>query len=168
MADTEMRHITGAWYFGCLTLILSDVVAAFSIYYFEEGQMSPWTITWTLSVLVIVCIVMVLKIRPIARNWHAHLLVFGLLFASLLVIATVFSSYYYSWGLYDTIQHTVLHEKFDALYFSIGTMVTSSYGDLIPFDEKTRALAVFEGALGYILLAAVVAMFVAIFERDRV
>jgi uncharacterized membrane protein len=64
----------------------------------------------------------------------------------------------------------------DLLYFSLVTIVTLGYGDIVPVTPLARMVAAFEGLVGQFYVAAVVAMLVARYisqaieeddERDR-
>jgi voltage-gated potassium channel len=59
----------------------------------------------------------------------------------------------------------------DLLYFSLVTIVTLGYGDIVPVTPLARMVAAFEGVVGQFYVAAVVAMLVAryisqAFEED--
>ncbi len=60
----------------------------------------------------------------------------------------------------------------DLLYFSLVTLVTLGYGDIVPVTPLARMVAAFEGVVGQFYVAAVVAMLVGRFiaqaiEEDR-
>ena len=48
----------------------------------------------------------------------------------------------------------------DLLYFSLVTIVTLGYGDIVPVTPLARMVTAFEGVVGQFYVAAVVAMLV--------
>jgi voltage-gated potassium channel len=58
----------------------------------------------------------------------------------------------------------------DLLYFSLVTLATVGYGDILPVSETARALAVIEATIGQFYVAVIVAVFVGMYatqQRDR-
>ena len=56
----------------------------------------------------------------------------------------------------------------DLLYFSIVTIVTLGYGDIVPVSPLARMVAAFEGVVGQFYVAAVVAMLVGRFIAQAI
>jgi voltage-gated potassium channel len=56
----------------------------------------------------------------------------------------------------------------DLLYFSLVTLVTLGYGDIIPVTPLARMIAAFEGVIGQFYVAAVVAMLVGRFIAQAI
>jgi uncharacterized membrane protein len=55
----------------------------------------------------------------------------------------------------------------DMLYYSVVTLATVGYGDILPVSETARALAVIEAVVGQFYVAVVVAVFVGMFAAQR-
>lgn len=55
----------------------------------------------------------------------------------------------------------------DMLYYSVVTLATVGYGDVLPVCETARALAVIEAVVGQFYVAVVVAVFVGMFAAQR-
>jgi hypothetical protein len=58
----------------------------------------------------------------------------------------------------------------DLLYFSLVTLATVGYGDILPVSETARVLAVIEATIGQFYIAVIVAVFVGMYatqQRDR-
>jgi hypothetical protein len=58
----------------------------------------------------------------------------------------------------------------DLLYFSLVTLATLGYGDILPVSETARTLAVIEATIGQFYVAVIVAVFVGMYatqQRDR-
>jgi voltage-gated potassium channel len=58
----------------------------------------------------------------------------------------------------------------DLLYFSMITLATVGYGDILPVSETARTLAVIEATIGQFYVAVIVAVFVGMYaaqQRDR-
>jgi hypothetical protein len=53
------------------------------------------------------------------------------------------------------------------LYFSLITLATVGYGDILPVSETARTLAVIEATLGQFYVAVIVAVFVAMYATQR-
>ena len=56
----------------------------------------------------------------------------------------------------------------DLLYFSLVTLVTLGYGDIVPVTPLARMVAAFEGVVGQFYVAAVVAMLVGRFIAQAI
>jgi len=55
----------------------------------------------------------------------------------------------------------------DLLYFSLVTLATLGYGDILPVSETARTLAVIEATVGQFYIAVIVAVFVGMFAAQR-
>ena len=53
------------------------------------------------------------------------------------------------------------------LYFSLITLATVGYGDILPVSETARTLAVIEATVGQFYIAVVVAVFVGMYATQR-
>ena len=56
----------------------------------------------------------------------------------------------------------------DMLYFSLVTLVTLGYGDIVPVTPLARMVSAFEGVIGQFYVAAVVAMLVGRFIAQAI
>ena len=61
--------------------------------------------------------------------------------------------------------HAVNHET-DLLYFSLITLSTIGYGDIVPFSGEARILAALEGVTGVLYIAITVALLVSRFRTE--
>jgi hypothetical protein len=55
----------------------------------------------------------------------------------------------------------------DLVYFSLITLATVGYGDILPVTEIARTFAVFEATVGQFYIAVVVAVFVGMYSAQR-
>ena len=55
----------------------------------------------------------------------------------------------------------------DLLYFSLVTLATLGYGDILPVSETARTLAVIEATIGQFYVAVIVAVFVGMYATQR-
>ncbi|MDH5227852.1 MAG: potassium channel family protein, partial [Gammaproteobacteria bacterium] len=55
----------------------------------------------------------------------------------------------------------------DLAYFSLITLATVGYGDILPVTEIARTLAAFEATVGQFYIAVVVAVFVGMYAAQR-
>lgn len=55
----------------------------------------------------------------------------------------------------------------DMVYFSLVTLATLGYGDVLPVSETARALAVIEAVVGQFYVAVIVAVFVGMYAAGR-
>ena len=55
----------------------------------------------------------------------------------------------------------------DLLYFSLITLATVGYGDILPVSETARTLAVIEATVGQFYVAVIVAVFVGMYATQR-
>ena len=53
------------------------------------------------------------------------------------------------------------------LYFSLVTLATVGYGDILPVSETARTLAVIEATVGQFYIAVIVAVFVGMYATQR-
>lgn len=53
------------------------------------------------------------------------------------------------------------------VYFSVVTMATVGYGDILPVSETARALTVIEAVVGQFYVAVIVAVFVSLYSAQR-
>jgi len=62
---------------------------------------------------------------------------------------------------------TTVHEVANTLYFSLTTLTTTGYGDIVPVDPFARSLANLESVIGPLFLAITVARLVSMELADR-
>jgi hypothetical protein len=63
---------------------------------------------------------------------------------------------------------TVLkNRESELLYFSLVTLSTIGYGDIVPVDPEVRMLAALEGLIGVLYIAITVAILVSAFRQRR-
>ena len=59
------------------------------------------------------------------------------------------------------------HRESQLLYFSLVTLATIGYGDIVPIDPEIRMLAALEGLIGVLYIAITVAILVSAFRHSR-
>ena len=59
------------------------------------------------------------------------------------------------------------HRESQLLYFSLVTLATIGYGDIVPVDPEVRMLAALEGVIGVLFIAITVAILVSGFRQQR-
>jgi Ion channel len=57
--------------------------------------------------------------------------------------------------------------RFEALYFSLGTLTTVDYGDIIPVSNAARMLAMMEATTGVFYLALLIARLVSLYSSNQ-
>jgi hypothetical protein len=57
--------------------------------------------------------------------------------------------------------------RFEALYFSLGTLTTVDYGDIIPVSNPARMLAMMEATTGVFYLALLIARLVSLYSSNQ-
>ena len=98
---------------------------------------------------------------PTVAGVLAVYLLLALLFASLNQFLAAFDPDHYLHGV------TGLPTASDQLYFSVITMATVGYGDIVPGSQVARAIAVVEALTGQLYLVSVVAAVVGGWQRGR-
>jgi voltage-gated potassium channel len=73
-----------------------------------------------------------------------------------------------SFRLPDGANESTAELRADMLYFSLVTIVTLGYGDIVPATSVARMVAAFEGVVGQFYVAAVVAMLVGRFISQAI
>lgn len=58
-------------------------------------------------------------------------------------------------------------ERFEALYFSLGTLTTVDYGDIIPVSNSARMLAMMEATTGVFFMAVLISRLVSLYSSNR-
>jgi hypothetical protein len=67
----------------------------------------------------------------------------------------------------DTTARTALQLQSDLGYFSLITLATVGYGDILPVSDIARTVAVLEATVGQFYIAVVVAVFVGMYAAQR-
>lgn len=72
----------------------------------------------------------------------------------------------YRWlGLKDTLSGAEVFGYWKSFYFSIVTWTTLGYGDVIPLEDA-RPVAAIEALLGYVVMALLIAVVLAMLRKD--
>ena len=87
-------------------------------------------------------------------------LLLGLLWATLYLAIDAFSP-----GSIQTRSHPADHQT-ELLYFSLVTLSTIGYGDIVPLSGEARMLAALEGVTGVLYIAITVALLVGRFRSE--
>jgi Ion channel len=88
-----------------------------------------------------------------------------IMIGGLIVIAIFDYTYIYRiFGLKDTLTGNITNDGPTALYFTIVTWTTLGYGDVLPVNQWTRAVAAGEALTGYFIMAMLIAALVAQFD----
>ena len=96
--------------------------------------------------------------------------------AAYLLIALVFAQVYvllvlWNPGSFDSpvplAERTSDQMQADLLYFSLITLATVGYGDILPATDLARTLAVIEATVGQFYIAVIVAVFVGMYSTQR-
>jgi hypothetical protein len=93
-----------------------------------------------------------------ARNWYHVVYIAVLLLTAFDLLAVTYASYYEAAGLYDNLRRHEVHEVSTSLYFSVVTLTTLGFGDVVP-TESARAVAASEAVFGYLILAGLIGGF---------
>jgi hypothetical protein len=67
----------------------------------------------------------------------------------------------------DPADRSVQMLQADMTYFSLVTLATVGYGDILPASHTARMFAMFEAVVGQFYIAVVVAMFVGMYSSQR-
>jgi hypothetical protein len=85
---------------------------------------------------------------------------------NLAAIISLFGNIYRWTGLKDTVRTIPSpHPLLDAIYFSTVTWTTLGYGDIVPLPEA-RAVAAIEALMGYIVMALLIAVLLAMVKSE--
>jgi hypothetical protein len=117
---------------------------------------------------------MIGPVAPVMARWR--FLVLTLLICAWLLLAGVFTQIYMCLLTWDPGSFSLpvdvaarpvhlLHA--DMTYFSLVTLATVGYGDILPVTSTARMLAMFEAVTGQFYVAVVVAIFVGMYARQR-
>lgn len=96
--------------------------------------------------------------------------------AAYLLIAVVFTQVYMLLAVWDPASfggatplagRSADQVHAELLYFSLITLATVGYGDVLPVSEAARTLAVMEATVGQFYVAVIVAVFVGMFAAER-
>jgi voltage-gated potassium channel Kch len=105
----------------------------------------------------------------LSRISDPHIFYWDLIVFMFLAITTVisFGGLYRQYGIKETASGTGTILPFDNLYFSVVTWTTVGYGDFIPASKTSKKLAAYEAITGYITMAALFSVGVAILSGRR-
>lgn len=96
--------------------------------------------------------------------------------AAYLLIAVVFTQVYMLLTVWDPASFSAVvplagrspdQLQADLLYYSLITLATVGYGDVLPVSDTARTLAVMEATVGQFYIAVIVAVFVGMFAAER-
>jgi len=69
-------------------------------------------------------------------------------------------------GSFQHSSTAIVHRESELLYFSLVTLTTVGYGDILPLADEARMLAALEGVAGVLYVAITVAILVSSFKRQ--
>jgi hypothetical protein len=70
-------------------------------------------------------------------------------------------------GSFEYTNKIVANRQSELLYFSLITLTTIGYGDILPLNGEARMLAALEGVIGVLYVAITVAYLVSAFKREE-
>jgi Ion channel len=70
-------------------------------------------------------------------------------------------------GSFEYTNKIVANRQSELLYFSLITLTTIGYGDILPLNGEARMLAALEGVIGVLYVAITVAILVSAFKRQE-
>jgi Ion channel len=69
-------------------------------------------------------------------------------------------------GSFQHSTSSIVDRESEMLYFSLVTLATVGYGDIVPLGDEARMLAALEGVAGVLYVAITVAVLVSAFRRE--
>jgi Ion channel len=133
----------------------------------------------TIELLTIVPVLAVLAAGMLAFVRRQHTLTVDSIFATVaayLLLAMLFTQLYLCLITWDPASFSLPVEaagrpahllQADMTYFSLVTLATVGYGDILPATHTARMLAMFQAVVGIFYVAAVVALFVGTYSSQR-
>lgn len=91
-------------------------------------------------------------------------LLIGIFFAQLYVLLAGWNPGSFNFDVTGRAPHVL---QANLLYFSLVTLATVGYGDIVPVSDTARSLAVLEATVGQFYVAVIVAVFVSMYARTR-
>jgi len=151
------------WVASALMIAAAIWVGAVAPAAVASGLVGAFSLVLTAAIITVVAV----RIRrhgrvdtPTVLGVLSVYLLLALLFESLNQLFAAFDPDHYLHGV------TGLPTASDQLYFSVITMATVGYGDIVPGSELARSVAVVEALTGQLYLVSVVAIVVGNWRRD--
>lgn len=156
-----------------LVSVLGTVLSIFMI----QSRLWQWYRTIELLTIVPVLAVVATGILTFVR--HQQTLTVDSILATVaayLLLALLFTQIYLFLITWDPASFSMSVEaasrpvhllQADMTYFSLVTLATVGYGDILPATHTARMLAMFEAVVGQFYIAVVVALFVGIYSSQR-
>lgn len=138
-----------------------------------------WQWFRTVELLTLVPVLAVVATGMLAFVRRQQTLTIDSIFATVaayLLVALLFTQLYLILITWDTASFSLPVEvagrpahllQADMAYFSLVTLATVGYGDILPVTHTARMLAMFQAVVGQFYVAVVVALFVGMYSRQR-
>jgi hypothetical protein len=78
-----------------------------------------------------------------------------------------FSLFYHHWASWFDDRLLILTRPIGALYFSLVTMSTLGYGEVIPLNSKARGLVVIQTLIGIFLLVLIISRIISYLPKPK-
>jgi voltage-gated potassium channel len=142
-------------------------------------QPGLWQWYRTVELLTLVPVLAVVALGMFAFVRRQHTLTIDSIFATVvayLLLALLFAQLYLCLLTWDPASFSLPVEaalrpthllQADMTYFSLVTLATVGYGDILPVTNTARMLAMFQAVVGQFYVAVVVAMFVGMYASQR-
>jgi hypothetical protein len=160
MANPKRSRTAGAF----AIMILEGLFSIGAI----EGLKKPYAIWTSAGLLAIAMSVFVVFLLAMVsdRGGRRPSIVALFVVVNLAAIISLFGNIYRWTGLKDTVRTIPSpHPLLDAIYFSTVTWTTLGYGDIVPLPEA-RAVAAIEALMGYIVMALLIAVLLAMVKSE--
>lgn len=140
---------------------------------------SLWQWCRTIELLTLVPVLAVVAVGVLAFVRRQHRLTIARIFATVaayLLLALLFTQLYLCLMTWNPASFSLSIEaagrpvhllQADMTYFSLVTLATVGYGDVLPVTHAARMLAMFEAVVGQFCVAVVVALFVGMYSSQR-
>jgi voltage-gated potassium channel len=137
-----------------------------------------WQWYRTIELLTLVPVLAVVAVGALAFVRRQHRLTFDSIFATVvayLLLALLFAQLYLCLMTWDPTSFSLPIAaalrpmpllQADMTYFSLVTLATVGYGDILPVTNTARMLAMFQAVVGQFYVAVVVAMFVGMYSSQ--
>ena len=167
LAGVRLSQIKG-WVWPSVLLVASALIAAVisTIYPYPLWFAIKWGLVTVFFALTVVGLFSFLKNARVVTEAH--------LYTAISIYLLLAFQWFALYSAIDAIYPgAILHSAARAdrhselLYFSLATLSTIGYGDVVPFYGETRMLAALEGVTGVLYVAVTVAILVSAFKQQN-
>jgi len=167
LATVRMARTKG-WVWPSLSLMSGALIFAGASTLFPSRALLAikWGILTVFFGLTVSCLFSYLKNARIVSNSHLFTAVSAYILLGLLFFALYSAVNVLHPGSFQHSTSAPTGRPSELLYFSMITLTTVGYGDIVPVDGEARMLAALEGMIGVLYIAITVALLVSAYARQ--